>query len=184
MRILVSLCLALVLLLPAAGLPGHSREKAAVRLLEDTRFFPVLADHIEKATREIVVSMFLFKTKPGPPNRANSILEDLIIARKRGVRVSVLLERTARDKDSLNRVNLVTSRRLRQHGIHVVLDSPERTTHTKTIVIDRRFVFIGSHNLTQSALSYNHELSVLIDDPALAEEVIRYVKRITAECPN
>jgi len=43
------------------------------------------------------------------------------------------------------------------------------------MVIDRRYIYIGSHNLTQSALKYNKELSVLIDSPELAGEMTAYL---------
>lgn len=178
MRILISLALAILLFLPATSPPGHGQKTATVKLLKDGQFFRVLSDHIADATHEIVVSMFLFKTRPDSSNRAHMILEDLITAQDRGVRVRVLLERTGRRDKSLNRDNLATSRRLRQHGVQVLFDSLDTTTHTKTIVIDKRFVFIGSHNLTHSALFHNHELSVLIDNPDMARDVIRYVQKL------
>jgi phosphatidylserine/phosphatidylglycerophosphate/cardiolipin synthase-like enzyme len=174
----VSLALTVLLFLPAARLPADVQNASTVRLLKDRQFFHALTDHIAGATCEIVVSMFLFKTKSGSSNRAEMILEDLIAAQKRGIDVRVLLEKTDRKGDSVNRENLATSRRLRQHGIDVRFDSLDRTTHTKVIVIDRRYVFMGSHNLTHSALYYNHELSVLIDDPALAEDVLRYLREL------
>lgn len=180
MRVLVSLAIAFLILFPTGSLPSQSEETPQVRLLKDNQFFHVLSNHISDATREIVVSMFVFKADPDFSNRANMILEDLIAAQKRGVEVRVLLEKSDRKGNSLDRENLATSDRLRQHGVQVLFDSPNTTTHTKAIVIDARFVFIGSHNLTHSALFYNHELSVLIDDPDLAREVIRYVQELAS----
>ena len=176
MRIVISVAVVILLIVPSTSSPALSEETAPVKLLKDSQFFHVLSDYIADATREIVVSMFLFKASPDVSNRANMILNDLIKAQTRGVRVRVLLERSDRGYDSLNRENLATSKRLRQHGVQVLFDSLDTTTHTKTIVIDKRFVFIGSHNFTHSALFHNHELSVLIDDPDLARDVIRYVQ--------
>jgi len=178
LRILVSVFLTILLFLPTTTAPIYSEGEVAVRLLTDRQFFHVLSDHIGDANREIVVSMFLFKASPDGSNRANMILNELIAAQQRGVQVRVLLERTDRRNDSLNRVNLATSERLRRNGVQVLFDSPDTTTHTKVIVIDERFLFIGSHNLTHSALSHNHELSVLIDSPSLAKEVIKYLKKL------
>lgn len=175
MKILVSIALTILLSLPTTTPVALGQKAPAVRLLKDGQFFQVLSDHIGHATHEIVVSMFLFKTRPNSSNRANMILKDLVTAQKRGVRVRVLLERAGRRDNSLNQENLVTSKRLRQHGVQVLFDSPDTTTHTKAIVIDKRFVFIGSHNLTHSALSHNHELSVLIDNPELARDVTAYL---------
>ena len=178
MRILISIALTILLFFPATSLPTRGENAPTVRLLKDSQFFHVLCDHIADATHEIVVSMFLFKTSPHFSNRPNMILEDLVTAQKRGVNVRVLLEKTDRRGGSLNRDNLATSNRLRQHGVEVLFDSLDTTTHTKAIVIDRRFVFIGSHNFTHSGLSRNHELSVLIDDPDLARDVIEYLSNL------
>ena len=49
------------------------------------------------------------------------------------------------------------------------------------VVIDGRYLLIGSHNLTQSALKFNHEASVWIDSVPLAEEALQYMKSI---CPG
>ena len=46
------------------------------------------------------------------------------------------------------------------------------------MVIDGRYVYIGSHNFTQSALKYNHELSVMIDSPELSAEVTSYLNNL------
>jgi phosphatidylserine/phosphatidylglycerophosphate/cardiolipin synthase-like enzyme len=60
--------------------------------------------------------------------------------------------------------------------VEVFFDSPKRTTHTKLAVIDGRYTFIGSHNMTQSALKHNNELSVLIDSQAVADKTLNYIK--------
>jgi phosphatidylserine/phosphatidylglycerophosphate/cardiolipin synthase-like enzyme len=178
LRVLATLALAAVLLFPASIHPSQGQGTPPVRLLKDAQFFHVLREHIVGANREIVVGMFLFKTHPDLSNRATQILEALVEAQKRGVDVRVLLEKTDRESDSLNRDNQATSKWLQQSGVHVLFDSLETTTHIKAIVVDRRFVFIGSHNLTHSALFYNHELSVLIDDPGLASDVVNYLENL------
>jgi len=178
LRTLISVGFAILLFLSPIGLYGEDPSPSMVTLLKDKQFFHALQDRIADATEEIVVGMFLFKTTDHFSNRAAMILESLATAKKRGVDVRVLLEKTDRYHDSLNRHNMATSKELRQHGVNVLFDSPETTTHTKVIVIDKRFVFIGSHNLTHSALFHNHELSVMIDDPELAQDVIQYLKKL------
>ncbi len=61
------------------------------------------------------------------------------------------------------------------------LDSPRKTMHNKLIVIDQRLILLGSHNLTQSALKYNNEMSVLIDRPELAREARAYMLSLIEE---
>jgi phosphatidylserine/phosphatidylglycerophosphate/cardiolipin synthase-like enzyme len=58
------------------------------------------------------------------------------------------------------------------------VDSEKKTTHAKIVVIDRRFSFVGSHNLTHSALVINNEFSLLVDSRPLAEELLKYMRGI------
>ena len=58
----------------------------------------------------------------------------------------------------------------------MIFESPKTTTHNKMVVIDRRYAIVGSHNFTQSALKYNHELSLLVDDRELAGKLITYME--------
>lgn len=57
-------------------------------------------------------------------------------------------------------------------------DSLRKTTHTKVVVIDGRYVYLGSHNLTHSALTRNNELSVLLDSPETAREITGYLGQL------
>jgi phosphatidylserine/phosphatidylglycerophosphate/cardiolipin synthase-like enzyme len=98
---------------------------------------------------------------------------DLLRAARRGVAVTVILEKSGRDADPLNNDNLHTASMLTRGGVRVRFDSPATTSHGKVAVIDSRHVYLGSHNLTQAALRHNNEFSVLIDSPEMALEVLR-----------
>lgn len=157
----------------AAGAP----ESHGVRLLKDQDYFPALLEAIDQARQEIALSVFFFKTNGFSDHRPDRILAHLKEAVRRGVKVDALMER-GKDRENVSEVNADTARRLRAAGVGVCMDAPDRTMHTKMIVIDRRTLFIGSHNLTQSALKYNHEVSVRIESPPLAEEALRYMKSL------
>jgi len=151
-------------------------EDGPVRLLEDRDYFPALMEAVEGARSEIVMSFFLFKTNGHRTSYPDRLAAALARAAGRGVRVRIILERGNGTGDSLvDASNRETSSRLKEGGIDVRFDSPSVTTHTKVAVIDGRRLFLGSHNLTSSALKYNHELSVCIDSPPLAGEVLRYI---------
>ena len=64
---------------------------------------------------------------------------------------------------------------LSRSGIEIRFDSLRKTSHAKVVVIDDRYVFLGSHNLTHSALSRNNELSVRIDSPEMARQITSYL---------
>jgi HKD family nuclease len=150
-----------------AGIPNEPH----IKLLRDGEYFATLLQAINGAEKEIEMAFFLFKTNGYKNNYPDILLHHLTKAAQRGVRIRVLLERG----NSINTSNGETALRLRKGGIDVSFDTPNITTHTKVIVIDGRYTFLGSHNLTASALKYNHELSLLIDSPELAMEALHYI---------
>lgn len=148
-----------------------------IRILPDEEYFDALRRYIHDADYRITMVMFLFKITDSPDNRAAMIMEELITAAKRGVQILVVLDKSNYNQDITEENNRV-ARQLRRHNITVRLDSPSTTTHSKAVVIDERFVFLGSHNLTHSALSRNNEFSLLIDSRDLAWEVGNYINRL------
>ena len=155
---------------------GERRENFT--FLENRSFFNRLVKEIDQARMEIVMAMFLFKTSRYPTNWANIILSKLVKAARRGVKVTLILEKDKDPLSSVNRENSSTAERLQAAGIEVYFDSPGKTTHTKLIVIDQKITFIGSHNLTHSALKHNNEVSILIDSPDLSRKVLDYLAAI------
>lgn len=147
--------------------------RAQIIMLADEKYYRTLIDFIRRAKRSIDISMYIFKTTSSPKNKAALLVKELIKARKRGVMIRVILEKSDYN-DSLNRENKKTARKLRRRRIKVIFDSKGTTTHTKAVIIDRRYCFVGSHNFTHSALSYNNELSLLIDNRHLAKELTGY----------
>ncbi len=145
--------------------------------MTDGQYYQTALDLIETARQELQVAMFLFKINDRKNNRPSRLADALIRARKRGVRVTVLLERSGRDK-GLNRTNRQVARWLKKNGVRVRYDSPTTTMHAKFLVADRRRVLVGSHNLTHAALKYNHEVSLLLDSPELAGKLLRYFERL------
>ena len=90
--------------------------------------------------------------------------------------MTVVLEQDDRPASTVSRANRDAAERLKKAGVEIRFDAPKKTTHVKIAVIDRRYCFIGSHNLTASALKYNNELSVLVDSPALADRTLDYIR--------
>lgn len=145
-------------------------------LLKNRAYFHALSERIQAARTQIVMAFFLFKANGHPGSYPEILLQELGDAARRGIQVIVVLEQDAKTDSTVNRDNRNASERLKKAGVEVYFDSPKRTMHTKLAVIDGRYTFIGSHNLTQSALKHNHELSVLVDSPAVAERTLNYIK--------
>jgi phosphatidylserine/phosphatidylglycerophosphate/cardiolipin synthase-like enzyme len=150
----------------------------SITILVDRNYLPALKDAIDTAKKEITLSFFHFKTKGSQDSYPDVILTSLIAASQRGVKVLVVLEQGRDPGEGNTQENMQTLERLRKRGVIVYLDSPSTTTHTKMAVMDGKYTFIGSHNLTQSALKYNHEISVLIESPQVAAEALEYVKSL------
>lgn len=148
-----------------------------VTFLGNEDYFNTLIPHLTRARHEIVVSMFLFSPSANENNRATQVKEALFDAAKRGVGVHVFLDQSEEQNFSTE-ANREVAKELRRHKVKVKLDSPSRTTHTKLVVIDRRYVFIGSHNFSHSGLRHNNEASVFIESPSVAQQALAYVDRI------
>lgn len=176
----VALLAALLCSLPVS--PLHAAGTATsrpdqIQVLADDDYFPILLEMIGAAESRVDLAMFIFKTSTNRkrPNRPDQIRDALINSAKRGVRVRVFLEESGYN-EKINETNRRVANRLKQAGVEVIFDTLKKTTHNKMVVIDRRYSIVGSHNFTHAALKYNHELSLLIDDPILAATLVRYLE--------
>lgn len=177
----ISLLLTLLLLAGAATTSSAGAQSATpapeAQLLADGAYYPILLGKIRAAGKSIDLVMYLWKTSGTGGSKPAELIQALGDARRRGVAVRVILENSGYD-EGLNQANRDAAGLLQRQGITAIFDSPTVTTHAKLAVIDRRYCFLGSHNLTHSALSRNHELSVLFDSPRLAEELSSYVAKL------
>src|SRR6266545_2721785 len=169
---LALLALVLSLCVPAVLVHADDDCRPKTRLLRNKEYGEALLQGIRDARKSIICSFYLFKIGEESGNRPRRIAEELVQARRRGVEVSVILERdNGRKKDGLPAENRRTAAFLARGGVNVFFDSPSVVSHLKTVVIDGRYIYLGSHNLTQGALARNNELSVLVDSPEMAAEV-------------
>jgi len=109
-----------------------------------------IVKEINQAKQTIRVQAYGFTSKP--------IASALIVAKKRGVIVSVIL-----DKSNLS---LPTSQLLnfRRQGILVLIDARHSIAHNKIIIIDDCKVITGSFNFTNNAEQNNAENVVIINN--------------------
>lgn len=181
-RLIAALTLAALLtnafILPSLPLCAEKGRTSKVTLLPDHKYVDALINGIRGARREISGCFFIFKVNDSKNGLPLAIAKELIAAKKRGVNVTMELEQDAGGKRTVYEQNRHAAALMTDAGINVRFDTPKTTTHVKAMVIDRRYTYIGSHNLTQSALKYNNELSVMIDSPELAEETLAYLNNL------
>jgi phosphatidylserine/phosphatidylglycerophosphate/cardiolipin synthase-like enzyme len=111
---------------------------------------------IESARSTILVQAYSFTSAP--------IARALVDARKRRVRVQVIL-----DKSAL-RENYTEADFLAQMGVPTRVDAQHAIAHNKVMVIDGQVVLTGSFNFTRQAETSNAENLLVIRSPALARE--------------
>lgn len=142
-------------------------------ILWDEKFRAAVLREINMANKKILIATFLCDYKPSKKVRhIDAIIEALVRAQERGVRVRVVLNRGEQD-GNLKRINLTAMRAMERKGIYAAWSKKGRRWHGKIIIIDGRLSIIGSHNLSENSLSRNGEASILIEGEvtgAYAEE--------------
>jgi phosphatidylserine/phosphatidylglycerophosphate/cardiolipin synthase-like enzyme len=144
---------------------------AAVKVLADREFQAALENEIAAASFEITLSAYLFAAKKTLNNRPRAIADRLIEAAGRGVKVEVILE-IGRESAAVTQTNREAARLLGPRGVKVSVDTSGTTVHSRFVVIDRRLVFTGSHDLTENSLGNYREISLLAESPALAAALL------------
>ncbi len=135
-----------------------------------------LLQNAQKSIRLIIYEIRYYPRFKNSPT--NLLIQSLIEARQRGVSVEVIVEEStehARDNAQKNREAAAL---LEKAGILVYFDSPTTTTHDKVMVIDERYVVIGSTNWSYHAMEKNNESSVVIDSPELARYYLGYFEKL------
>jgi len=134
---------------------------------------------LQRARRTVDIASAYFL--PGP-----IFLHALRMARRRGVRVRVLVP--ARSDVFLVDLALRDLVRTLLSDKIEVYAYEGGVLHSKTAIVDRRFVTVGSHNLDALSWHFNLESNVVIDEPAFAAVVtssfdrdIALSRRVTAD---
>jgi phosphatidylserine/phosphatidylglycerophosphate/cardiolipin synthase-like enzyme len=111
------------------------------------------------ARREILVQAYSFSCP--------AIAGALIAARRRGVAIHVLLDRS-NEKETYSELGP-----LEQHGLEVLIDAHHAIAHNKVIIIDRRTLLTGSFNFTRQAEQENAEnLLVISSQPEVLDAYV------------
>jgi len=157
------------------GLPAED-----VQLVTDGQYLRVAKKMIQEAKHSVQVMMFEMGYYDQYPNTpSNLLIKALIDAKKRGVKVEVILE-VKEGEDRTTKRNRHTGKILSDGGVKVIYDSPLKTTHTKFMVVDGQLTLLGSTNWTYYALTNNNEASVIIRSKEVARALVEYFNRVKA----
>lgn len=116
----------------------------------------MIADDIRQADRQVDVAAFDLDAQP--------ILDALIEAAKSGVDVHLVIDSDNGDLHGISQ--------LRNKGITVIEDERSALMHNKFIVIDGRYLWVGSMNYTSNGVYCNNNNLVRFDSPRLAQNYL------------
>jgi len=176
--------LILLFLLTPYSFPKEKVYEGKIIPADNKNYFPSVYKKLKEAKKSIYVIMFLASYYPEYPNSpTNQLLNTLIEKKKKNVKVEIIFEQSNAEYLQHSRTeNLKTATYLSENGITVYFDSPSKTTHCKLLIIDEKYIVIGSTNWSYSAIEKNNETSVIIESEELAKYYIRYFEKIKKEC--
>jgi phosphatidylserine/phosphatidylglycerophosphate/cardiolipin synthase-like enzyme len=149
-----------------------------VQVVVDAQYFEIAKKLIQEAKHAIQVMMFEMGYYDRYPNTpSNLLVKELIDAKKRGVKIEVILE-VKEGEDRTAKRNRHAAKILSDAGVEVIYDPLFKTTHAKLMVVDGRITLLGSTNWTYYALTHNHETSVLIRSKEVAEAFMDYFNQV------
>ena len=158
--------------------------------LEASNVLAALAERMGAAEDELLIVSPYFVPR-------SSGRQSLVDGAARGVRIAVLTNSLAATDVAAVHTGYARERReLLRGGIELfemkrrtgdeeerkrisVTGSSGASLHTKAMIIDRRWVFVGSMNLDPRSAFLNTEMGVLVDSPAMAEQVRGQFERAT-----
>lgn len=96
------------------------------------------------------------------------LINALIEAKKRNVDIFILMDATSANHRS-SKVDL-----LRKNKIKVKVENMAGKMHTKAMVIDEKYVILGSMNYSYSGVNKNDENTLILKDERIAKDIINY----------
>ncbi len=153
---------------------------AKVKDISDRSYEEAVIQLLDNAQNSIVISIYSISLGTKTRNPIRLLLNDLLEARERGVKVTLYLNTRFRDSDKGENPFIKSSifKKLENTGVVIHFIPSNRRLHDKLIVVDSRYVVEGSANWSISALKNNFESSTLIDSPDLAQVKLSRLKNL------
>lgn len=143
---------------------------AFTEVLFGQAYYQALHKYLAQSKDSITVAMYFIIINPEEKtDPVNELVNDLITAKKRGVNVRVILE------DSKLKENRLAYEKLRANNVVVYFDTAQHLLHTKEVIIDDRYLFVGSANWSRAAIEDNYEATYFEDsakDALLSKQYI------------
>jgi phosphatidylserine/phosphatidylglycerophosphate/cardiolipin synthase-like enzyme len=108
----------------------------------------IIVSELQRARHEILVQAYSFTCA--------DIAQALIDAKKRGVRITILLDRS-NEKETYSELKMLS-----EHDVWPLIDANHAIAHNKIMIIDKRTLVTGSFNFTRQAEHENAENLLVI----------------------
>jgi len=143
----------------------------SITVVTDQGYFDRAADILDNAKRSIHIVMFSMQRYTSPEHwdsSTNRLLESLVSAKTRGVKIRVIMDDWPEGNDR-------TYEYLDEKGIEVRMTYGfEGSTHCKLLIIDGEIVLVGSSNWSYYSVDMNHEANVIVRSRDVAGRFTRY----------
>lgn len=149
-------------------------EPSHVTPLPGAAYLQKLMDIVGSAQSNVDIMMYQWVWYPsGEDKILQQFNRALVGLLKRGVRFRVIMNIESHGH-KLTRENVNTAEILKSFGAKVKFGPKFPTTHGKMFIVDEKYVFLGSHNLSQRAVTVNDEVSVMVQSNKVCAEYKRY----------
>ena len=133
-------------------LPNPGTDPIQIYFAPSPKIAPALCAFIRSAARSVDVCAFDIKL--------SSVADAIIEAKERQIAVRIVTDTDYLKNDALGRLS--------RAGIPIVSDRKNSLMHNKFVVVDSRYVWTGSFNLTDNGAWKNDNNAILIESPAVA----------------
>ena len=131
-----------------------------IELLKENYFLPAILKSLSEAKTQILASVYFCKyVRKRKTDPARKVINQLIEKSKAGLDVKVIFH-IGTIKRQIPGWNLFITQDLKQAGVQARMWKLKRILHSKLFVIDKKIVFLGSHNLSNTSLTESAELSM------------------------
>ena len=146
--------------------------------ISDRKYEPAVIELLDNAKSAIVISMYGISLGKDTNNPVRLLLNDLLEASDRGVKVTLYINTRFRRNAKKPFINSPIFQKLENAGCVIHPLPSKRKLHDKLIVVDNRYVVEGSTNWSIVALRGNFESATLIDSPDLASVKLSRLRNI------
>ncbi len=134
-------------------------------ILTDNEFLPQARALIESAERSIDISTFKAEITTKPRGLALlHFFKVLLLKAKAGVQVRFLINWN-QDRRACPKTNLYVISELKKTNVKIRYLKNNRCCHAKAIIVDKKKMIIGSHNLSVKSCHNNFEISYVVSAP-------------------